>query len=68
MKEFTPTPDFIQKTMSHILRIKEETPRVWLYSSRRSIAGYAGAAGALLIGIVNLVRLLATLYAPVVCH
>jgi hypothetical protein len=70
MKEFTSSPDFVEKTMAAVRAVEaeEKSPRLSWYMMMRPVAGYAGAAGALLIGIVNLLRLLAAVYAPVVCH
>ncbi len=70
MKEFMPSPDFVEKTMAAIraAETQERAPRLPWFSVARPIAGYVGAAGALLIGAVNLLRLLGALYAPVVCH
>lgn len=68
MKEFTPSPDFVQNTMAAIQSIEDKTPRLSWHTAIGLFAGYSGAAGALLIGIANLLRLLTALYAPVVCH
>jgi SRSO17 transposase len=68
MKEFNPSPDFVKNTMARIQHIEEQRQRKWRKSAIRVAAQYTGAAGAMLIGIVNLVRLFAMVYAPVVCH
>jgi hypothetical protein len=68
MNEFTPPPDFVQNTMERIRRIEGKSPRFLGNRTIGLLAGYVGAAGALLIGIVNLLRMLIAIYAPVVCH
>jgi hypothetical protein len=70
MKEFTPSPDFVENTMAAVraIEVDEKSTRLSWYMIIRPVAGYAGAAGALLLGLVNLLRILAAVYAPVACH
>jgi hypothetical protein len=68
MKEFMPSPDFVKNTMEAIRAIEVKKPQLSWEATIRSIAGYAGAAGALIIGIINLLRFIATVYAPIGCH
>jgi hypothetical protein len=70
MDEFKPSAEFVAITMKKIAVI----PVKRSFMQRLSLAGthgfirYVCPAGALLVGIVNLVRLLATVYAPSICH
>jgi hypothetical protein len=67
MKEFIPSQDFVKNTMASIRRM-EQRRRHRGVSAIRVVVQYIGAASAVLIGIVNLIRLLATVYAPVICR
>ncbi len=66
MKEFIPSRDFVKNTMAGIRRIEHR--RQPGASLMRAVVQYGGALCAILLGLVNLARLLATVYAPVVCR
>ena len=68
MKDFNPSSDFVKMTMARVQHIEEQRKKQWRESAIGLIAQYVGAIIAIVIGIVNLIRLFATIYAPVVCH
>jgi hypothetical protein len=68
MKEFTPSPHFVHNTMVGIRQIEESRVKPKGLAVVSSFLQNIGIAGALLVGIVNLIRLLAAVYAPIVCH
>jgi hypothetical protein len=68
MKEFTPSPHFVHNTMVSIRQIEESKVKHKGLAVVSSSMQYIGIAGALFIGIINLLRLFAAVYAPIVCH
>jgi|WetSurMetagenome_2_1015567.scaffolds.fasta_scaffold258005_2 hypothetical protein len=68
MKEFTPSPHFVHNTMASIRQIEKSKRMHKGFAAVSATMRYAGMVGALLVGIINLLRLLAAVYAPIVCH
>jgi hypothetical protein len=68
MKEFTPSPHFVHNTMVSIRQIEGSKRKPKGLAAMSVIVQYTGMAGVLLVGIINLLRLLAAVYAPIVCH
>jgi hypothetical protein len=68
MKEFIPTPHFVHNTMVSIRQIEGSKRMHKGLAAMSVIVQYTGMAGVLLVGIINLLRLFAAVYAPIVCH
>jgi hypothetical protein len=69
MKAFEPSPDFVKNTMEkiHALDGAVSRPLPRLFYLRAALQ-FGVSAGTLLLGAINMVRLLVTIYAPAVCH
>lgn len=68
MTEFIPSENFVEKTMTRIRMAEEKKGGLVKIQIFQIWVKYAGAAGVILVGVANIMRFLATIYAPVVCH
>jgi hypothetical protein len=70
MRDFEPSPDFVSKTMERICNYegemsgKRDRLNALLLSRRMR---FALAVGAVLLGMLNLLRIASTLVAPALC-
>jgi hypothetical protein len=68
MKEISPSPNFVENVMAELYRSETKEYRPFTASAIGTIIVHAGTAVAVLIGIVNCIRLFASVYAPIACR
>lgn len=68
MKEFIPSPDFVEKTMVAIDVLESKKTQLPWYAAVSEFARYAGIIGASLAGILNVIILFARVFRPIICY